>query len=718
MHRPSPSSTLAKGPAPGSPPVVSQPWLHDLAICVGGNGTALSGADGSMGGGAEGFFVDDERVLSTFDLRLGGAPLTGLTHTSRGSVSEFLGSARHLGNPGPDPTVEVSRRRVVDGPTLTETLVVTSRADEVLDVILLVTAGADGADISAVKAGSPPGAVLSVSLDDGSGPTDLASWRSSRLDTTLTATPAPSSKQVGPDGVELCFDLDVPPGGSRSVELTVRSTRLEGSAFPADAVSGREVWAADLEVVADDPRLGRLVSQSLEDLRGLLLSDPDAPADVFAAAGTPWYLTLFGRDSIWAARMMLPVGTELAGGTLRALARRQGTHFDPATAEAPGKIPHELRRTAYTDETSGMSLPPVYYGTIDATALWVCLLHDAWRWGLPEAEVRDLLPALRSAARWLLEVAAPDADGLIRYVDESGHGLVNQGWKDSGDSMRFRDGSVATAPIALVEAQAYAVEAAACAADLLRAVGSDGEGNGDDTLAATLTAWADALRLRVGERFWVGQGAGRYLAMAIDGLGRAVDGVGSNMGHALGTGVLGAADASAVAARLVGPGLLGPFGIRTLAADNGGYNPIGYHTGSVWVHDTAICALGLARSGFDAEAGIVAARLLDAGEEFGYRLPELFSDVGPLGRPAPYPASCRPQAWAAASAMALVSVALGLAVDVPGRTVTVSPPKVAAFGGLRVGGLRVGEATVTVTVSADGAVSVDGLPEGFTLLGR
>ena len=220
----------------------------------------------------------------------------------------------------------------------------------------------------------------------------------------------------------------------------MRATRLEGSAFPADAVSGRDVWSPEVDVVADDPRLGRLVNQSLEDLRGLLLSDPDAPTDVFAAAGTPWYLTLFGRDSIWAARMMLPVGTELAGGTLRALARRQGTRFDPATAEAPGKIPHELRRTAYTDETSGMSLPPVYYGTIDATALWVCLLHDAWRWGLPEAEVRDLLPALRSAARWLLDVAAPDADGLIRYVDESGHGLVNQGWKDSGDSMRFRDG--------------------------------------------------------------------------------------------------------------------------------------------------------------------------------------------------------------------------------------------------------------------------------------
>ncbi len=235
----------------------------------------------------------------------------------------------------------------------------------------------------------------------------------------------------------------MPRGGQCTVALTVRSTRLEGSAFPADAVSGRDLWARDLEVVAADPRLSRLVTQLARGPGGLLLSDPEAPTDVFAAAGTPWYLTLFGRDSIWAARMMLPAGTELAGGTLRALARRQGTRFDPATAEAPGKIPHELRRTAYTDPMSGMSLPPVYYGTIDATSLWVCLLHDAWRWGLPEAEVRDLLPALRSAARWLLDVAAPDADGLISYVDESGHGLVNQGWKDSGDSMRFRDGSVA-----------------------------------------------------------------------------------------------------------------------------------------------------------------------------------------------------------------------------------------------------------------------------------
>ncbi len=702
MDRPSPHRTLG------------QPWLHDLAICVGGNGTALSSADGSMAHGAEGFFVDDERVVSTLDVRLGDAPLTGLTHASRGNVSEFLASARHLGNEGPDPTVEVARSRVVDGPSLTETVVVTSRADAPLSVELVVRLGGDGADVAVVKSGASGGPALAVSLGEDPDSGTVATWGSARLRTSLTTHPAPSSRRTNDDGLELRFDLEVPRGGQCTVALTVRSTRLEGSAFPADAVSGRDLWARDLEVVAADPRLSRLVTHSLADLRGLLLSDPEAPTDVFAAAGTPWYLTLFGRDSIWAARMMLPAGTELAGGTLRALARRQGTRFDPATAEAPGKIPHELRRTAYTDPMSGMSLPPVYYGTIDATSLWVCLLHDAWRWGLPETEVRDLLPALRSAARWLLDVAAPDADGLIRYVDESGHGLVNQGWKDSGDSMRFRDGSVAVAPIALLEAQAYAVEAARCAADLLGALGSNDD---DDALAATLMTWAGALCERVGERFWVGEGDDRYLAMAIGGDGRAVDGLGSNMGHALGTGVIQGEDAAAVVQGLVGPRLLGPYGIRTLATDNGGYNPIGYHTGSVWVHDTAICALGLSREGFDGEAGRVASRLLDAGEAFGHRFPELFSDVGPLGRPAPYPASCRPQAWSAASAMAIVTVALGLSVDVPGRTVTVRPPSPAPFGAIRASGLRVAGSVVSVEVSEAGSVWVDGLPDAYTVNG-
>ncbi len=218
------------------------------------------------------------------------------------------------------------------------------------------------------------------------------------------------------------------------------------------------------------------------------------PDDTFLAAGVPWYLTLFGRDSIWAARMLLPIDLGPAAGTLRTLARLQGTKIDTSSAEAPGKIPHELRRAAF--ELGGMTLPPLYYGTIDATPLWICLLHDAWRAGLADAEVIDLLPALEGALTWMTDVADTDGDGFLDYLDASGRGLTNQGWKDSADAIRFSDGRIADGSIALCEVQGYAYEAAISGATLLEAFGRPG-GEG-------LRGWAANLADRFRAAFWYG----------------------------------------------------------------------------------------------------------------------------------------------------------------------------------------------------------------------
>jgi glycogen debranching enzyme len=495
----------------------------------------------------------------------------------------------------------------------------------------------------------------------------------------------------------------VEPGQSGTVSVLVTATRTSPSRFDADPGCDGVGWG-DVRVTADDARVAPLVSQSLTDLQHLLLRDPLAPDDIFAAAGTPWYLTLFGRDSIWAARMMLPFGTELAGGTLRTLARRQGTADAPERAELPGKIPHEVRRTAHGSADGTLALPSLYYGTVDATALWVSLLVDAWRWGLPETQVRDLLPNLRAALGWITGPGQPDPDGFLTYLDTTGTALVNQGWKDSTDAMRFRDGRIAKAPIALVEAQAYAVEALAGAADLLDTLG-EGGGSGAREHAA-------ALRARIRGAFWAGEAGGRYLAMALDGAGRRVDGVGSNMGHVLGTGVLEKDEAAAVAATVTGPELLGEYGVRTFGTGNGGFNPIGYHTGSIWTHDTAIVALGLAREGRAAQAATVAQCLVAAGAAFGNRWPELYSGLPMMGRPAPYPAACRPQAWSAASAGALVSVALGLRADLPSGVLEVRPSRSAPFGALRVEGLRLGPHAFAVEVNREGVVRVDGVAGG------
>ncbi len=685
-------------------PTPRQPWLHELAICVDGNTTALSDRTGQIDGtGAQGVFVDDRRVVSRMDVQLGDVPSFHVASASRGDRSQFWSSARHLGTSGADPTVEVHRTREVAGAGVTEQIRVVSRGAEPVTAQLMVRLAGDGADISAVKSGLVSTTPLpATALPDG------LSWRDERHATTVTADPAPTAVTVGRDGGPsvLVFPVTASPGADAVVTLRVRSARTARTSLDADAGSTRVAWT-EVQVEADDPRLAPTVTTSFADLQHLLLTDPQDRSDIFTGAGSPWYLTLFGRDSLWAARMMLPFGTEVAAGTLRVLARRQGTVLDGDRAEAPGKIPHEMRRTTYVDPTSGLALPPVYYGTIDATPLWITLLHDAWRWGMPAAEVKELLPNLRAATQWLTDHAAPDEDGLLKYLDESGTGLANQGWKDSGDSIRWRDGSVAQAPIALVEAQGYAVEAAEAAAALFEAFG---DGGGDE-----LRTWAAAMRDRIRDRFWVGDGAARRLAIAVDGHGRSVDGVASNMGHLLGTGTLDADEVALVAATLTSPQMLGRYGIGTLATDNGGYNPIGYHTGSVWTHDTAVCAWGLMREGRRKEAGLVARSLLASAEQFDYRWPELYAGSGVLDRPAPYPASCRPQAWSAASAAVLLSVALGFDPDAPAGRLVLRPQRPAPFGALTIRGLRFAGHEFGVRCDADGNVEVLDPPAGVAV---
>jgi len=249
-------------------------------------------------------------------------------------------------------------------------------------------------------------------------------------------------------------------------------------------------------------RAGVLLGRSIADLAGLTMATSLTPCDAFVAAGAPWYLTLFGRDSIWAARMLLPLGTELALGTLRTLARRQGSKVDRVSNEEPGKILHELRQETVRHEAfntgpggeATLALPPVYYGTVDATPLWVCLLHDAWRWGLSESEVEQLIAPMERCLEWIAEYGCRDRP-FVSYVDASGHGLANQGWKDSYDGIQFRDGRIATAPLALCEAQGYAYEAATHGAELLEAFGRPG--------AERWRVFADDLARRFRAAFWV-----------------------------------------------------------------------------------------------------------------------------------------------------------------------------------------------------------------------
>lgn len=687
-----------------------QPWLHDLSTVVNGNITVCSAADGQISAppgqpSAQGLYVDDRRVLAVLTLRLEGEAPIGIASRCAGARGEFWAAARNLGDSTPDPTVEIRRHRELVEDGLIEGLEVISRASKPVTARLLLEVGGDGADISAVKAGLPAGVPLTTSWSASQG----LSWGDERHRTTIVFSVAPD--EVAPAGsgalAQLAFQIVVDPGESWTLRARLHVQRSMASNLDAGAGSTAAQWC-DLFCAGQDPQLAPTVRTNLEDLRRLLLTDPEDPHDIFTAAGTPWYLTLFGRDSLWSGSMMLPFGTDLAAGTLRTLARRQGRRTNAERAEEPGKIPHEVRRSAGVSARNGAPvLPEVYYGTIDATPLWVSLLHDAWSWGMDEQVVDALAAPLVAATQWMIESSASDPDGLLRYIDDAGTGLANQGWKDSSDAIRWRDGRVAHGPIALVEAQAYAVEAAGKGAVLM-----DHLGIGD---SAALRQWREAMIDTIRDRFWVNGADERYLGLALDGEGRLVDGLASNMGHVLGTGALSAHEADDVARMVSDARLLGRYGLATLARDNGGFNPIGYHTGSVWTHDTAICARGLLREGHRQQAAAVGQSLLASAEAFDYRWPELYADDGVLGWPAPYPAACRPQAWAAASAAVLVDLALGFAPDAQHRRLVLHPLCPAPFGAFRLEGLRFRGERFGVDCAADGTLRLLDPPQSCSV---
>ncbi|MGH3762407.1 glycogen debranching N-terminal domain-containing protein [Actinophytocola sp.] len=655
-------------------------FTHELVTAVRAPAAVLSDRDGQLRQrGAQGFLVADVRHLSELTVLVDGEPAAPVGHwTESAAASRFVGAVIGLGDDIGDPTVRLERGRRVEADTLTEAIALVNDARTEVAATVSVRLAADLAPILAFRHGRPTTPVTPHQTDGA-----LAGWAAGSCTTTAAADRTPDRVELAADHVRLDWDLRVPARATATVTLRITATSATEDPVVRAPLT-RDL--GPLTVESREPELDGLVATGLDDLRALLLADPAAPADRFAGAGTPWYFTLFGRDSLWAARFALPLGTDLALGTLRTLARRQGTKDDPETAEQPGKILHEIRQLPAGIERSP-GLPPCYYGTIDATPLWISLLHDAWRWGLPAADVEPLLDPMRRALAWLLR------HDFLSYVDESGQGLANQGWKDSVDAVQDGAGRIATPPVALSEAQAYAHRAALDAAALLTAFGRPGAGEA--------RAFAAGLADRFRKSFWVNG----FPALALDGAGRPVDTLASNLGHLLGTGLLSAAEESTVAARLAD--LDSGYGLRTMDGDHPFFNPIGYHTGSVWPHDTAIAVDGLVRAGHPAVASALAAGLVRAGTRFGHRLPELYggwsAGQGPL---LDYPGACRPQAWSAAAALVLIGAALGLSADVPTGTLTVAPsPAFAAWFPLRVTGLRVAGHPLAVEVDRDGRAS-------------
>ena len=678
-----------------------QPFLHEAIVLVAAPMMAICDRSGQFDGtGVGGLFTADRRLLSRLMVTVDGHQPEPIHAELTGAASaRFVGVLRHKGLPTPDPTLRLERRRsIIERPVepgepvaqgFAEVLRLSNAGAAHQHVVVRVEVATDLAGVSGVKRGAAQPADVTADRDEDGfvfRARDLPGW-------AVFVRADPPADRGSADALE--YDLDIQGGDSADLRLEVVAT------VPEDA---SVVWPGprDLsapEVSSTDGILAPLVARSVDDLAHLQLTDPQAPQDVFFAAGAPWYLTLFGRDALISARFALPLGWQRAASTLRVLGRRQAQERDVRAASEPGKILHEVRPVPSSAEAGSAFLPPVYYGSIESTPLWILLLHDAWRWGMPDAEVGALMPVLAAAAGWLLHEGDADGDGLLEYIDHSGRGLANQGWKDSGDSIQNRTGERAEPPVALCEVQGYAFQAAHVAADLLDRFGPDVPGAPP---TAELRHFADRLRSRFHETFWLSDDHGDYLALALDGHKRPVNAVASNAGHVVATGLLDEQQVGAVAARLVSVELASGFGLRTMGTESAGFNPLGYHTGSVWTHDTGFVIAELAKAGEAAAAGALIQGLLRTSPSVDHRFPELYSGEhwGDVTSPSPYPASCRPQAWAAATGIAILTALLGIRPDVPKGRLVLAPLGLAdgTLDGLEVRGLRVGSGTLSVRI--------------------
>jgi glycogen debranching enzyme len=531
-------------------------------------------------------------------------------------------------------------------------------------------------------------------------------WQGMRKRVVIQAPVA----EVKPEGVT--FLVSVPPQGDWSTVVSAR-VEVEGSGRSAALVHPegeglspsdrrRKEWVARIPVVRMGNRsIERTLRRSYDDLGALRIEDPDHPERVVVAAGAPWFMTLFGRDSLWASEMALPVDPSLALGTLQTLADRQGTVVDPLTEEEPGKILHEVRLSL----NAGLALggKSAYYGSVDATPLFVDVLGAVSRWGFGADIIANLLPHADRALEWISHYGDKDGDGFVEYERLNDQGLINQGWKDSWDGINFADGTLAEPPIALCEVQAYVYAAYTARAWMAYDAGDTARG---DELADR----AAELKRRFNEQFWMPDRG--YYAIALDGRKRQVDACASNMGHCLVYGLVDEDKAPRVAERLMSPEMFSGWGVRTLASNMGAYNPASYHNGSVWPHDNAIIAAGLLRYGFVAEAQRITTAILEAAESSGGRLPELFCGFSrdQFAEPVPYPTACSPQAWAATAPILLVTNLMRYDVHVSRRGLWMDPVLPEAYGDLHITNAPVGGGRITIDIDKSGP-SIQGLPE-------
>jgi glycogen debranching enzyme len=604
-----------------------------------------------------GLFSFDTRFLSTWVLTVNGDRLNAL---STDDLDYF--ETRFFVVPGidtmyVDAQLSLIRQRVV-AHGFSETLRVMNHDDKPVDLILRMDAASDFADLFEVKDALKKKGEYRNRVE---GKTLILGYRrdSYEKETWITAS-APAKIDAG----GLSFKISIEPHGEWTTELDVAAVLMPSQARRGDTkptagksqrmARGLDKWikrAPRLE--SDSDSLRRTYERSLVDLAALRFEALSLPGHALPAAGLPWFMTMFGRDSIFTSLQALPFAPELAETTIRALGERQGSRIDDFREEEPGRVLHEMR---YGEMTAFEERPhSPYFGAADATQLYVVLLDEYERWTGDTKLVRDFEFEACAALNWIDEYADLQGNGYVSYERKNEKtGLENQCWKDSWDSISYHDGTLPGYPRATCELQGYAYDAKMRGAALARRVWDD------QALADRLEKEAADLKRRFNRDFWVEKGG--FYAIALDADGRPLDSLSSNIGHLLWSGIVERSKAKAVVKHLMSKRLFSGWGVRTLAEGEGRYNPIGYHTGAVWPFDNSVIAWGLRRYGFKQEAARIAAGILDAARFFDGRLPEAFAGYPRTMTkyPVEYPTACSPQAWSTGAPLLFLRTMLGL----------------------------------------------------------
>jgi glycogen debranching enzyme len=686
--------------APAVPPGSLVTLVEGAAFCV-------SGLDGDIGGGTTGLYVVDRRVLSRCTLRVNGLVPDPVDHVFDDPASAAFVS-RAAGASPRDPGPIVVRRRTL-GHGLREDIDVRNVGPEPTYVEIELALDADMAAAPAVRAGRVDVEAVEPTAV---GPDELLLVRgrgAARTGCRVTASPG-----VVIRGGTLCWEAIIPAHGARTVTVTVAPI-VEGSerdVGQADTSGSRTDSARRLarwqrgvpRVASDHQPLVAAVRRSALDLGALQVLDPEFPERAVVAAGAPWHLGLHGRDALLAAWMSLIVDPELALGTLETLARFQGQVSDERTEEEPGRI---LDRLRFGSAGFGTGANAVTYGSVDATPLFVMLLGELRRWGLAPEVVDRLMAHADRALEWITTYGDRDGDGYVEYQRPTDRGRRHQGWKDSESPIRFPDGREAQGPLALAEVQGYVYAAYVARSHFASEAG-------DEAAAERWRARALALKVAFNRDFWV-ESAG-WFALALDGDKQPVASLASHVGHCLWTGIVDEDKAAVLVKLLLSDDLFSGWGVRTLAASMGGYDPLGVHTGAVWPHDNAACAAGLVRYGFVEEAHRLVLAQLDAAQAGGGRHTVLCGfDREDVRAPVRFPDDCETRATSAAAPLWHLRSLLRLDPHIPQGKLWLSPVLPEAIGRLRVERIPLLGGTVTVTVEGD-RVEVEDLPPGVDMI--